>query len=204
MESLLIDVYDFQPIEKPKQLILVEERTNKKKKVTRLRGLFQKGGDVNENHRIYPINILSEAIDQLQDKIKQRRVVGELDHPPDAKIHLDRVSHLITKVWVEDEDVYGELEILEKTEKGKILKGLIESGVQLGISSRGVGDVAVVERNGEKYYEVQPGYQLITWDVVAEPSVQEAYLVLAESTNRYAYKPLQNEIINKIKKFFQT
>lgn len=205
ISSLLIDSYDFKPIEQPRRLMLVEESTNRKQKVLRLKGLFQKAGDVNENNRIYPIDILKEAINQIMDKVKQRRVVGELDHPPDAKIHLDRVSHLITDVWVEGDEIFGELEVLSKTEKGKILQGLIESGVQLGISSRGIGDVTVIEKNGEKYYKVLPGYQLITWDVVAEPSVKEAYLALAESRNRMvkSYTPIQNKLIHKIKDFFQ-
>lgn len=100
----------------------------------------------------------------------------------DAKVHLDRVSHLITKVWMEGKDVWGEAEVLDKLHYGSELRGLIESGVRPGISSRGVGDMEVRESNGQELYYVMPGYSLVTWDVVAEPSVKKAYLNIAEST----------------------
>jgi len=98
----------------------------------------------------------------------------------DAKIHLDRVSHLMTKVWMEGRKVYGEAEILHKLPCGAALRGLFEHKVRVGISSRGVGDMEVVEHNGQEVYRVMPGYSFVTWDAVAEPSVGGAILNIQE------------------------
>jgi hypothetical protein len=99
----------------------------------------------------------------------------------DAKIHLDRVSHLITKIWMDGRKVYGEAEILHKLPLGACLRGLFEHKARVGISSRGVGDMEVVESRGQQVYRVMPGYSFVTWDAVAEPSVSGAILNIQES-----------------------
>jgi len=152
--------------------------------VMKLGGQFQYADRPNANGRIYPHEILEGAVKEIQDDLKSRRVMGEFDHPPDAKIHLDRVSHLLTKLWMESEVVYGEMEILEKTPMGAIAKALIESKVQLGISSRGVGDMETTIHEGNEFYKVLPGFTFVTFDIVAEPSVQNSYLSIRESRDR--------------------
>ncbi len=98
----------------------------------------------------------------------------------DAKIHLDRLSHLMTKVWLDNKKVFGEAEVLHKLPLGACLRGLFEHKVRVGISSRGVGDMEVMEHNGHDVYRVMPGYAFVTWDVVAEPSVHGAVLNIIE------------------------
>jgi hypothetical protein len=152
--------------------------------VLRLTGVFQRADEKNANGRIYPMGVLKKAVEDLQESLESRRVLGELDHASDAKIHLENVSHLITRVWMENKTCYGELEVLERTPKGNILKSLIESKVQVGISSRGIGDMEMRENDGEECYEVKPGYVVVTWDAVAEPSVTGARLSILESLAR--------------------
>jgi hypothetical protein len=114
--------------------------------------------------------------------------MGEFEHPPDAKIHLDRVSHLLTKLYMENAAVYGEMEVLEKTPMGAIAKALVESGVQLGISSRGVGDMETIIHEGNQVYQVLPGFTFVTFDIVAEPSVQGSYLSIRENRDKLLKK----------------
>lgn len=158
----------------------------------RLGGQFQYADRPNANGRIYPYKILDNAVEEIQEDLKARRVMGEFDHPPDAKIHLDRVSHLLTRLWMENKIVYGEMEILEKTPMGAIAKALIESKVQLGISSRGVGDMETTFHEGKEFYEVLPGFTFVTFDIVAEPSVQNSYLSIRENRDRLLNKVRKN------------
>lgn len=131
----------------------------------------------------------------------------------DAKIHLDRVSHLMSKVWMEGKKVFGEMEVLHRLPCGAALRGLFEHKVRVGISSRGVGDMEMIERNGHEVYRVMPGYAFVTWDTVAEPSVDGAILTLREGLNR-KLKPLaakrhlfndsvyQAQLVEAINQFF--
>jgi hypothetical protein len=107
----------------------------------------------------------------------------------DAKLHLDRVSHLITKLWMEGKYVYGVAEVLEDMPCGGPLATLLRNKVRVGISSRGVGDMEEVVSEGMSKFEVQPGYQFVTWDVVGEPSVKEATMNMMESRNRLVKPP---------------
>jgi len=150
----------------------------------RVRGLFQLANDINANSRIYRVDVLREAVDAIQDDVNNRSVFGEYDHPSDAKIHLDRISHLITKIWMDGKKVYGEAEILTNTIYGGQLKAILEHKAKIGVSSRGVGDINVINRNGEEIGEIAMGYRFITWDAVAEPSVSGATLNIAESRLR--------------------
>jgi hypothetical protein len=149
--------------------------------VLKITGIFQKADEANQNGRVYPKKILAEAVRSLVPDVNKRAVMGEFDHPSDAKIHLDRVSHLITKVWMEGKYVYGQAEVLEDMPCGKMLAVLLRNKVQVGISSRGVGDMNQIN---EERYEVCPGYQFVTWDIVGEPSVAEAVMHVMESKNR--------------------
>jgi len=164
------------------ETVMVENKTGEKVKRLRLTGVFQKADSFNENNRRYSYDIITEALKAIQEAVKLRRVLGELDHAVDAKIHLDRASHLVTKLWMDDKKVYGELEILEDMPCGKMLKTLVDANVCIGISSRGVGDMSPIslDESAERF-DVLPGFRFITWDVVAEPSVTEAQLSVLES-----------------------
>ena len=96
----------------------------------------------------------------------------------DAKIHMDRASHIITKLWMEGKIVYGRIEVIndDRSPCGSLLSCYIDRKIQVGVSSRGVGDMEIVMHEGEDCYEVQPGYAIITFDTVAEPSVRDAKL----------------------------
>lgn len=164
--------------------VMAEDAHGEKVKIIRIGGQFQLAENPNANGRIYPFKVLREAVEEIQDDVKGRRVMGEFDHPPDAKVHLDRVSHLITKLWIEGKTVFGECEVLEKLPFGAQLKGLLESKVCIGISSRGVGDMETVIREGQEFYQVLPGYTFITFDIVAEPSVHGSYMSIKEGRDR--------------------
>jgi hypothetical protein len=126
----------------------------------------------NGNRRVYPRGILESAIQSTAQVVSEGRMLGELDHPDDAKIHLDKVSHKITKLDLDPTNgwVMGEAEVLQ-TPAGKILESLIKSGVKLGISSRGFGSVK--DRNGLN--EVQEDFKLVTFDIVSDPSTPGAF-----------------------------
>lgn len=165
----------------------ITESVGKKIPTMRCTGVFQRADEKNANGRVYPLSILEEAVSALQDPIKARQIMGEFDHPPDAKIHLDRISHLITRLWIENKTVYGELEVINdaRCPCGSMLSCYLDRGIQVGVSSRGVGDMEIVMHEGEDTYEVQPGFRFVTFDAVAEPSVKGTQLQkLNESIQR--------------------
>lgn len=177
-------IRDVMPLKILDSKMLTEEVGGKKSNMLRLTGIFQKADEKNANGRIYPMEVLKKAVADLQESIGFRRVMGEFDHPPDAKIHLENVSHLVTKVWMDKNICYGQIEVLDRMPKGQMLRSLIESKVQVGISSRGIGDMEAKKINEEECYEVQPGFALVTWDAVAEPSVSGTQLTVLESLMR--------------------
>jgi hypothetical protein len=186
--QLLQDSFAFQPLEMKREI--VEGKGGKEASIFKISGLFQEADTENANGRVYPRDVLAEAVKAIQEEAAQRKVLGEYDHPPDAKIHLDRISHLITKVWMDGKKVYGEAEVLDSQPFGRCLRGLFEQKVVPGISSRGVGDMEVVESGGQEHYRVMEGYQFVTWDIVAEPSVHGATLKhVNECNNRM--RPIQ-------------
>lgn len=210
--KLIRDVFPFEVIDRKETV--TEDVNGREQPVMRVTGLFQMGDKQNANQRFYPTNdVLAPAVRQIQEDVDGRAVMGEFDHPPDAKIHLDRVSHLITKVWMDGKKVYGEAEILHKLPCGAALRGLFEHKVRVGISSRGVGDMEVSEHQGNQVYRVMPGYSFVTWDAVAEPSVNGAILniqesmnkrlkPLHESRNKFSPQAYQNLLVKEIESFF--
>ena len=210
--QLIRDSFTFDVIDKKD--IVVEGREGKELPAMRVSGLIQMGDRENANGRIYSTNdVLRPAVESIQEDISSRAVMGEFDHPADAKIHLDRVSHLMTKVWMDGRKVYGEAEILHNLPCGACLRGLFEHKVRVGISSRGVGDMDVVESAGKELYQVMPGYAFVTWDAVAEPSVNGAILQIQEGLNkrlrpmaktkdRFAPEVYSNMLVSEINKFF--
>lgn len=156
------------------------------KGLTRFRGKFQEAEAVNKNKRIYPFAVLDENVKKLQPIIEARGLVGELDHPQDSIIHFEKCSHVITKLWWDGNNLMGEGEILN-TPHGKILKALINDGVRVGISSRGVGN-GRSDENG--ILVIGESYKLITFDAVADPSTFAAFQEKVVGTKEsYVYTP---------------
>ena len=142
-------------------------------KKTFLKGILQKADTLNQNGRIYPLNVLEREVRNYQKFILENRALGECDHPDSSVVNLKNVSHIIREAYIEDKTVIGKLEILNKTPSGAILQGLVDSEVKIGISSRGVGST---RKQGE-YYVVQDDFQLICFDVVSEPSTPGAFMI---------------------------
>lgn len=149
-----------------------------------LQGIIQRAEMKNQNKRIYPRSILHREIENYQKAVKENRAVGELDHPESSTVALKNASHIVREMWWDGDAVLGKVEILP-TPQGKILESLIEAGVCIGISSRGVGST---EKTNEGSDMVQPDFQLICFDIVSEPSTPGAYL-FGESVDRSIEEP---------------
>lgn len=156
-----------------------------------LTGVMQRADAENGNGRVYPREILEREVANYQKTIQENRAVGELDHPEESVINLKNVSHVVTQMWWQGNDVMGKIKILN-TPSGRIAKDLVESGVTLGISSRSLGSVH--ESKGKTV--VEEDLQLICFDLVSEPSTKGAFLHLKEGkTNKSLSK---NEKLQKI------
>lgn len=151
---------------------MMKESREKNAGKVMMKGILQKADTLNQNGRIYPIDILEREIRNYQKFIVENRALGELDHPDSSVVNLKNVSHLVKEAYLDKQVVYGTVEILD-TPSGKILQSLIESGVKLGISSRGVG---TTKKQGD-YHVVQDDFQLICWDFVSEPSTPGAFML---------------------------
>ena len=135
-----------------------------------MKGICIQGGVENANKRVYPVSEITNAVTTINEQIKEgNSVLGEVDHPDDLKINLDRVSHMIESMWMDGPNGYGKLKILE-TPMGQLVKTMIEGGVKLGVSSRGSGNVN--ESSGKV-----ADFEIVTVDVVAQPSAPNAYPV---------------------------
>ncbi|MBL97610.1 MAG: primosomal protein [Legionellales bacterium] len=137
-----------------------------------LSGIMQKADTQNGNGRVYPARVLMREVENYKKLVKERRALGELDHPDDSVINLRNASHMVTDVWFEGKDVMGKVQVLN-TPSGNILRSLVESGVKLGISSRGMGSVS--ESQGATV--VEDDFQLICFDFVSEPSTPNAFMM---------------------------
>ena len=150
------------------QARIVVESANEGKDLY-MKGICIQGGVRNANQRVYPVNEISRAVTTLNEQINGGySVLGEVDHPEGLNINLDRVSHMITEMWMDGPNGYGKLKILP-TPMGQLVKTMLESGVKLGVSSRGSGNVS--ESNGGEVSD----FEIITVDVVAQPSAPGAY-----------------------------
>jgi Prohead core protein serine protease len=151
------------------QAEMVVESDGKEGKDLYMKGICIQGGVKNANQRVYPVSEIAKAVKTLNDQIKGGySVLGEVDHPQDLKINLDRVSHMITEMWMDGPNGYGKLKILP-TPMGQLVKTMVESGVKLGVSSRGSGNVS---ENGSGQVS---DFEIVTVDVVAQPSAPGAY-----------------------------
>lgn len=144
-----------------------EEKPNNQGKNLYMKGIFIQGGVRNFNERVYPVSEIKKAVDSIKKQIREDySICGELDHPEELTINLDRVSHIITDMWMDGPNGMGKLKIVG-TPSGNIVRSLLEDGVRLGVSSRGVGNV---DDRGEV-----SGFEIITVDIVARPSAPESY-----------------------------
>ena len=156
-----------------------------------LSGKLQEADVQNGNGRVYPQTVLEREVKRYAQVVEDRRALGELDHPDSSIVNLANVSHLITEVWMEGPAVMGKAKVLE-TPSGQILKALVESGVKIGISSRGMGSVS--ERMGKTI--VEDDFQLICFDIVSEPSTPNAFMALSEGKLMNEQVAKNNKIIN--------
>jgi hypothetical protein len=151
------------------QARMVVETDGESGKNLYMKGICIQGGIKNANQRVYPVNEIGRAVKTLNDQVTGGySVLGEVDHPDDLKINLDRVSHMITEMWMDGPNGYGKMKILP-TPMGNLVRTMLESGVKLGVSSRGSGNVKE-DGSGEV-----TDFEIITVDVVAQPSAPGAY-----------------------------
>ena len=159
---------------------LITEHTNEveyivegKNKQQYIKGIFMQSDIQNQNGRIYPYNVLKKQVKAFNEKfVKQDRALGELGHPSGPSVNLDRVSHIITELHEDGKNFIGKAKIID-TPNGKIVKNLLESGVRLGVSSRGLGSI---KTNKSGVNEVQDDFVLSTVDIVSDPSAPDAFV----------------------------
>lgn len=148
--------------------MVVESVKEGELKTLHMKGIFIMGGIRNANERVYPVPEIEKAVETLNIQIQEgNSVLGEVDHPDDLKINLDRVSHMITNMWMDGPNGYGKLKILP-TPMGQLVSTMLESGVKLGVSSRGSGNVD--DATGKV-----SDFEIVTVDIVAQPSAPNAY-----------------------------
>ena len=184
MRQLIVDYLPFevQPLQ-----ITESMRENDGKLI--VKGILQRANSENQNGRIYPKEILVREAKKYHDTfVRERRAMGELDHPESSVVNLANVSHNIKDMAWNNDDLVGTVEVLP-TPAGNILKELFKSNIKLGISSRGMGSV----QEGQEGTIVEDDFQLICFDIVSEPSTGGAYLSLSESQQR----ELQNKVWTK-------
>lgn len=167
--------------------VLSEGKNNGK---MRVKGIFGRCNEKNNNGRIYPTSVLESQLQKVQPLINERRLCGELDHPQNDTVKLSNASHLITNLIMKGNELIGEAEILD-TPAGLTAQALIRGGVKIGISSRGMGTLSE-DANGDKI--VNEDYRLVTFDLVADPSTRGAFPGLSESTESKFVKDSQDKL----------
>lgn len=180
--QLLQDVFIVENLQ-----VLTEGKTNPTMKI---KGIFGRCNEKNNNGRIYPTAVLEGQLSKVQPMINERRLCGELDHPQNDTVKLSNASHLITKLEMKGNELVGEAEILN-TPAGLTAKALVEGGVKIGISSRGMGTLSE-DANGQKI--VNEDFRLVTFDLVADPSTRGAFPGLSESTESKFVRESQNKL----------
>jgi len=180
--QLLQDVFIVENLQ-----VLTEGKTNPTMKI---KGIFGRCNEKNNNGRIYPTAVLEGQLSKVQPMINERRLCGELDHPQNDTVKLSNASHLITKLEMKGNELIGEAEILN-TPAGMTAKALVEGGVKIGISSRGMGTLSE-DANGQKI--VNEDFRLVTFDLVADPSTRGAFPGLSESTESQFVRESQDKL----------
>ena len=170
-KKLLTEFYELCPDGMCPDLLTEREKKEIANGAMYLTGRIQTADKQNGNGRVYPYEVLKREIDNYKKIVQDNRACGELDHPDDSVVNLKNVSHMVVDCWWEGKDVMGKMKILD-TPSGQTVKGLINSGVKLGISSRGLGSVR--ESMGKTV--VESDFQLICFDIVSEPSTPDAFV----------------------------
>ena len=162
-----------------------EKRAVRENNTMFITGKLQEGGVLNGNMRMYPPEIMEREVKKYGEMVKDNRALGELDHPDSSIINLANVSHMVIDIWMDGPSVMGKCKVLD-TPSGQILRSLVDAGVKIGISSRGMGSVK--EHQGKTI--VEDDFQLICFDIVSEPSTPNAFMALSENK-------LMNEQVEK-------
>lgn len=189
---------------------LLEEDNKAGGKDLCMKGIFIQGDVRNQNQRVYPAKEIARAVNSITEKLSSgQSVMGELDHPEELSINLDRVAHLITEMWVDGADGYGKLKIVP-TPMGNIVKTLLQSGAKLGVSSRGSGNVG---NDGSV-----SDFEIITVDIVAQPSAPNAFprtvyeslynmkggsIIMATARDALMEAAAQKQLVKDIQRFIQ-
>ncbi|MDB4232111.1 hypothetical protein N9795_00245 [Candidatus Pelagibacter sp.] len=183
-KSLLIEYSIFSP----KSTSLTEGIKGSRNLI--VEGVVQRADSKNQNGRVYPKDVLEKVVeDYIGTSIAENRALGELDHPESSVINLKNVSHNITKLWWDGDDLMGKIEILP-TPSGNILRELFSNNITVGISSRGMGSVQPL---GEGTVEVQDDFELLCWDFVSTPSTQGAFMKPTGLNENYNPKQQTNK-----------
>ena len=191
MKKVLVETQLF----KPKGLMLTEGKLSNRGNPM-VEGILATAEVKNGNGRYYPKELWEREIDKYMESVKQNRALGELDHPESSVINLKNVSHNITEMWWDGDEVLGKIEILP-TPSGNILKALIENNITVGVSSRGMGSLE--DRNG--VLEVQDDFELLCWEFVSTPSNPGSYMEIVTEgkitqINKYqSVNSIGNEIL---------
>jgi len=190
MKKVLVETQIF----KPKGLMLTEGKLSNRGNPM-VEGILATAEVKNGNGRYYPRELWEREIDKYMESVKQNRALGELDHPESSVINLKNVSHNITEMWWDGDEVLGKIEILP-TPSGNILKALIENNITVGVSSRGMGSLE--DRNG--VLEVQDDFELLCWDFVSTPSNPGSYMEIVTEGKMAQINKYQgvNSIVNEI------
>jgi len=178
-------------------LLTEEEKIKVRNGALFLSGLMQMAETQNGNGRVYPRPKLEREISNYKKLVKERRALGELDHPDDSIINLKNASHLVSDIWMDGNKVMGKIEVLN-TPSGNILRNLVDSGVKMGISSRGMGSIR--EQSGKTI--VEDDFQLICFDMVSDPSTPGAFMVTEarKKPNIFTKADTINRMMNDILK----
>jgi len=192
---LLREYYELCPGGVCQDVLTEDEKRQVKNGSVFLSGVMQRCDEQNGNGRIYPANVLMREVKNYMKVVKENRACGELDHPEDSVVNLKNASHTVTSLWWEGKDLMGKVKVLS-TPSGKILEALINDGISLGISSRGLGSVK--EHQGKTL--VEDDFQLICFDIVSEPSTQGAYMMMSESKLKQVWSKSDriNRLLNDI------
>ena len=195
-KRLLTEYYELCPDGACLDVLTEAEKKQVMEGAMYLVGRIQTANKKNGNGRKYPMEVLKREVSNYMNVVKDNRACGELDHPDDSVVNLKNVSHMITDMWWNGPDVMGKIKVLD-TPSGRILKDLVNSGVKIGISSRGLGSVR--EQMGESI--VEDDFQLICFDIVSEPSTPNAYIYPnAKKTPLQVRENKDNNIDNLFKK----
>jgi len=195
-KSLLREYYELCPNGYCEDVLTESDKRFIKNGGTILTGVVQRFGEANGNNRIYTEDVLRREAENYKKLVKERRALGELDHPDQSVINLRNVSHLVTELWWDKNNLMGKIEVLN-TPSGQVLKSLVEANVKIGISSRGTGSV----RESREGTIVEDDFQLICFDMVSEPSTRGAFMMQEQKKSLIEGRETRiNTLINNILK----